>query len=448
VSKEILLATIDQYYPHIFRDTKKFNISDPINYIEILKEMRRVTAEILDEDSNDELYISGSSGTPQMHACWVLLAAGGEIPARIVNIRELKHLTGKNRNRIEELDLTSNSIPMVKPNIISHDISGADSPDINIVLSQLGIIASHPKMRAVIERIAIVAPIDRSLLIVGETGTGKEMMARLIHMLSSRSSEKFIPLNCGAIPKDLVESTLFGHKKGAFTGAVSDMEGKFKAADGGTLFLDELGELPESVQVKLLRALETGDIEPVGISKPVKVDVRVIAATNVDLSAAIQKKLFREDLYHRIAKTVIMLPPLRERKTDIPTLAIEILNRISTQLRKSIKISPEALSKIQNHKWSGNVRELENKIENAAIFCKKNVIKPQDIDLSDFAISNEDNWSLPEPEEGFSIEQYTAKIRHELIQKALNKANGNQSTAAKLLGISPQAVSKFLKSRF
>jgi len=435
---------INKLYPQIKTEIFDFNVEDPINYIEILKEMRKIISSISEKYNESEFYVNASSGTPQMHAMWILMAASGEIPAHIINIREKRHLSN-NKLPILELDLTSPEFPIVRKNFTFKSNSDANIKDIQTNIQQLGIIADHPSMQKVLEQIAILAPIDRSVLILGETGTGKEVMARLFHKLSNRSNQNFIAVNCGAIPKDLAESVLFGHKKGSFTGAISDAKGKFKEAENGIIFLDELAELSEAAQVKLLRVLQTCEIEPVGQSKTEKVNVRIIAATNGEILKLIENGKFREDLYHRIAKSVIHLPALRERKTDIPKIALQVLDKLNKQLNKSKRITPEALLKLQNHVWSGNIRELENIVENAAIFSRSNVIEEEEIMLNTNKNKSAEN-SIPVPEMGFILENYLSYVRKNLIEKALEISNNNQSEAARILGISPQAVHKFLNT--
>ena len=437
------LEVLHMHYPHIRVRTMDLNILDPISYSDILREMRKAVPVILEETTDHQLFINVSSGTPQMHSCWILLAASGEIPAHIINIRESKFVT-KGLSYFTELDFSSPDFPLVRsaPKYISEQ--KYSTIDLGLAIQQMGFVADHPAMQKVIELITILAPIDRSILILGDTGTGKEITAKLIHRFSLRNTQPFVAVNCGAIPKDLAESILFGHKKGSFTGAVSDHPGIFREANKGTLFLDELSELPESTQVKLLRALQTGEIEPVGESRTFKVDVRVIAATNADMVKSIGSGKFREDLYHRVAKSVIRLPSLTERKTDIPKIVLLVLDRINHQLKKSKRISPEALMKLQKYCWPGNIRELENVVENAAILSRQDVIGETDIELSSPMIRSELS-QIPFPEPGFSIECYLSEIRKQLIDKALELANGKQSEAARRLGISPQAINKHLK---
>jgi transcriptional regulator with PAS, ATPase and Fis domain len=300
-------------------------------------------------------------------------------------------------------------------------------------------------MRKALEMGSSLAPATVPILILGETGTGKELFARLIHQLSGRSGASFVPLNCAAIPKDLVESVLFGHKKGAFTGAVSDQTGVFERADHGTLFLDEIGELPVSSQAKLLRVLEDGLVEPIGAKKSHKVDARVIAATNQDLGRAIKRGHFREDLYYRLNVGEIRLPPLRERKNDIPKLALHILDQVNATIKNPKRLSPNALARLENHVWPGNVRDLENVIERSARLARQDLLDADDLMISQPITYADPLAALPEPGAGFSLEEFVASARKQLILRAMELAHGNQSEAARLLGITPQAVHKFLR---
>jgi transcriptional regulator with PAS, ATPase and Fis domain len=286
-----------------------------------------------------------------------------------------------------------------------------------------------------------VAPI----LILGETGTGKELFARFVHRLSGRPFDRFVPLNCAAIPKDLVESLLFGHKRGAFTGATHDQIGKFDQADGGTLFLDELAELPLSTQAKLLRVLQDRIVEPVGAKRSHKVDVRIIAATNQDVRKAIRQERFREDLYYRLNVGEIRLPPLRGRRSDIPRIALHVLDRVNATLKNPKRLSPNALVRLQSHAWLGNVRDLENVIERSVRLARQDILDTDDLIISEPIASPDPLASLPEPQDGFSLEEYLTSARKQLILRALETARGNQSEAARLLGITPQAVHKFVR---
>jgi len=235
---------------------------------------------------------------------------------------------------------------------------------------RFGMVGDSPPMRALFELLAKVAPSDVSVLIQGETGTGKELVARALHEHSRRKHKPFLAENCAAVPASLLESELFGHKKGSFTGAIADRPGHFVAADGGTVFLDEIGDMPLSMQSKLLRVLQEGEVRPVGSNKVVKVDVRVVAASNKSLPAMCKEGSFREDLFFRLNVITLVLPPLRERPGDIAPLVRFYLAKTGEELGRAITIRPDALAALERWNWPGNVRELENVIRRAAVFAR------------------------------------------------------------------------------
>jgi formate hydrogenlyase transcriptional activator len=238
------------------------------------------------------------------------------------------------------------------------------------------IIGRSTALAAVLDQVRAVGPTDASVLIAGETGTGKELVARAIHSISRRRDKPLIKVNCAALPAGLIESELFGHEKGAFTGAIARRVGRFELADGGAIFLDEIGELPLEVQAKLLRVLQEREIDRIGGAKPVRVDVRVIAATNRDLASMVKEKKFRDDLFYRLNVFPIELPPLRERADDVPLLAYYYLARFASQLGKPIKqIHPETLERLRAYSWPGNIRELENIMERAVILCRSDELE-------------------------------------------------------------------------
>lgn len=289
-------------------------------------------------------------------------------------------------------------------------------------------VAEAPAMRKLMERIGKVAASDASVMISGESGTGKEVVARRLHMGSARKGEAFIAVNCAAIPKDLIESELFGHVKGSFTGAVNDRKGKFSLANGGTLFLDEIGELPVELQPKLLRALQEQQIEPVGgLSE--QVDVRVLAATNRDLEAAMEQGLFREDLYYRLAVVPIEIPPLRERREDIPLLLQASLTKQSQH--SGVTFSDDLISCLKNYDWPGNVRELENVVEQMLILRTGNQLEIADLPTRIGRPRNRNESVLHLPDGGYSLE----KLEREAVVEALKRCNGNKSKAAEFLKI-------------
>ena len=295
-----------------------------------------------------------------------------------------------------------------------------------------GILGISPAFRKVLALAQQLAPVDTTVLIQGESGTGKELMARAIHFNSHRRAAAFVVVNCGAIPEDLIESELFGHKRGAFTGAETDQIGKFEAADRGTVFLDEIGELPLRAQVKLLRVLQQKEIDVVGASQPSSVDVRILAASNKDLQEAMGQGEFREDLFYRLSVAPLDLPPLRDRPEDIPLLSQFFLEKFNREIGKSLVFAEDALEVLSSLEWPGNVRELENLVHRLVIFGQDGVIDagklPPGIRSADVSVGD---FSLQIPEEGISMHE----VEKKLLQAALEKAAWNQTRAASLLKI-------------
>lgn len=292
------------------------------------------------------------------------------------------------------------------------------------------LVGASPAFTKVLEIIERVAPLISTVLITGESGTGKELVARAIHRKSPRTNNKFIPVNCGAIPENLVESELFGYMKGAFTGAARDKSGLFKAAEGGTIFLDEVVSIPLNLQVKLLRAIEQKEILPVGGTQPEIVDVRIVAATNKNLAEEVQKGYFREDLYYRLNVIDILIPPLRERVDDIPELVNHFLRIYNAQLSKKIHGVDEAvLQSFVSYAWKGNVRELENVIERAMIMCDGNMLRPEH-----FPPTLTQKVFPEEMQSG--LKGSVRKFERDTILKALEVAGHDKNKAAGLLGMS------------
>ena len=290
------------------------------------------------------------------------------------------------------------------------------------------IVGTSKEMRDVYEQIAQVAPSGATVLIRGESGTGKELVAHAIHYNSPRSSKPFVKVNCAALPESLIESELFGHEKGAFTGAVARKRGRFELAEGGTLFLDEIGDLSPAMQVKLLRALQEREFERVGGTETIKVNVRLITATNVDLEQAVSDGRFRSDLYYRLNVFSIYLPPLRERKTDILLLADHFLEKYGRQNGKRIKrISTPAIDMLMSYHWPGNVRELENVVERATLVCEGNVI--HGYHLPPTLQTAEGSGTVTK----MSLDQAVNAFEKDLIQDALKTTRGNRARAARLL---------------
>jgi transcriptional regulator with GAF, ATPase, and Fis domain len=297
------------------------------------------------------------------------------------------------------------------------------------------IIGAVPSMLEVFRKVQKVAPTDIFVLITGETGTGKELIAREIHQRSQRSNGPFVVINCGAIPENLMESELFGHVRGAFTGAVATRIGKFQAAEKGTLFLDEVGELPLPLQVKLLRALQERVVTKVGDSKPERVDIRVIAATNRDLEEEIRKGTFREDLYYRLNVVNVYLPPLRDRGDDILVIAKSLLQKFSAELNSAVKgFTPNALVAIRKYDWPGNVRQLENRIRKGLVLCDKTLLGPEDLDLSPEQIQP----IVP-------LDKAKEDFQRRYILEVLERNNGNRTKTARDLGVDPRTIFRYLE---
>jgi transcriptional regulator with GAF, ATPase, and Fis domain len=297
------------------------------------------------------------------------------------------------------------------------------------------IIGSCPSMLEVFRKLQKVATTDISVLITGETGTGKELIARELHRRSNRASGPFVVINCGAIPENLIESELFGHVKGAFTGAIASRPGKFQAASGGTLFLDEIGELPLSLQVKLLRALQERVVFRVGDSKPEKVDIRVVAATNRVLEDEIRGGRFREDLYYRLNVVNIYLPPLRERGDDVLIIAKALLSKHAEELGSHVQgFTPQALAAVRKHPWPGNIRQVENRIKKGLVLCEKSLLGPEDLDLG----RESESPILP-------LEKAKEEFQRRYVLEILERNNGNRTQTARDLGVDPRTIFRYLE---
>jgi two-component system response regulator AtoC len=361
----------------------------------------------------------------------------------------------------------------------------ATSPDAEApaeVRGRFGLIGTSAEMQSIFAVIEKVADTPSTVLITGESGTGKELVAKALHEHSSRKNQPFIKINCAAIPKTLMESELFGYEKGAFTGATSSKPGRFELADGGTLFLDEIGEIPVEMQVKLLRAIQESEFERVGGIKTLKVDVRLVTATNRDLEQEIQRGAFRDDLYYRLNVVPLQIPPLRKRTGDIPMLVSHIIKKFNERLKKQISgISDEALAVLEAHPWPGNIRELENVLERTILFCQGDRIERADLQLgsgSDAAhaaaaanavpvatsaqsssgahapigLDDEDDDAVGGELAGSAsgslkdiVRAETSRVERELIVKALDETSGNVTQAARLLKISRKSLQMKMK---
>jgi transcriptional regulator with GAF, ATPase, and Fis domain len=301
------------------------------------------------------------------------------------------------------------------------------------------------RIHALVQRIAVT---DATVLITGESGTGKEVVARILHNLSPRADRPFVPINCAAIPHDLLESELFGHARGAFTGAHTARAGMFQLADGGTVFLDEIGEIPLTLQPKLLRVLQNGEVRPVGADRSVAVNVRVIAATNKDLSQELKAGTFREDLFYRLQVIPIHLPPLRSRRSDIPLLISHFLEKSNSKYGMAAKISSEASVYLWEYDWPGNVRELENVVERLVVLCENGQVGLSDLPPNICGFVSEKK--IPQPtlvNKELDFRLALRQFEQRLIDEAMRLADGNKALAARMLKLKRTTLVAKLRSR-
>ena len=344
------------------------------------------------------------------------------------------------QENITALKSALDEIQVLKDQLYKENLALREEIDVNRMFEE--IVGSSPALQTVLLRVAKVAPTDSTVLISGETGTGKELIARAIHKRSHRSSRAFVSVNCAAIPKDLIASELFGHEKGAFTGATQRRLGRFESADGGTIFLDEVGELPVEMQIALLRVLQEREFQRVGGNETLRTDVRVVAATNRDLNATIAEGKFREDLFYRLNVFPVEVPPLRERREDIPLLVEYFVDRYATQAGKKITgITKKSMELLQSYKWPGNIRELQNVIERSVIICESE------------NLSVDESWLLrPLPVSDASTQPFFEKLatqEREMIEAALAESNGKvsgPSGAAAKLGIPQSTLDSKIKT--
>jgi transcriptional regulator with GAF, ATPase, and Fis domain len=295
-------------------------------------------------------------------------------------------------------------------------------------------------MREIFQLLEMVAPSEATVLLLGETGTGKELVAQAIHRNSHRAAGPFVLVNCAALPETLLESELFGHERGAFTGAITRKDGRFLLAHHGTLFLDEIGELSPSIQAKILRVLQAREFEPLGSNRTLKADVRIIAATNRDLEKMVREGQFRDDLYYRLNVFLLVLPPLRERLDDLPILADFFLKKYGEKYRRgTIGLAPEALQAFRNFSWPGNIRELENVIERGVIICQGGVLTREDLPL---ALQQRAGWLASDGE----TEPGLPELERQLISRTLARVAGQRRQAAEILGISLDELNLKIRS--
>lgn len=410
-------------------------LSSPTNYAEIYEQVSRELKALRLPNDAIELTFHLSPGTPAMTAIWIILSKT-RFPAKLIQ-------TSK-ENGLESVDFIFDLANEYLPEFLQRSSERIErlSSAIPTAPEFSKLIHRSPIMREQIQLAQKIAAHDVPVLILGETGTGKELFAEAIHAASSRTVKPFIAVNCGAMPKDLANSELFGHKKGAFTGADSARPGHFREAEGGTLFLDEIGDLPLDSQVRLLRALQQREITPLGESKPVKVNVRIIAATHRDLAKDVAEGRFREDLFHRLAVGILNLPPLRERDGDLDLLIDHLLDQINrdateTPEAQHKKLSQVARNLLVSHGWPGNIRELYHTLLRSAIWSSSATIEEADIQRSLLDIRKDDEGLLDRSfGKGFDLQELLDEISRHYINRALQKSGNKKKRAAELLGFS------------
>lgn len=423
-------------------------LSGPTNFGEIYEAAVRSVEHALGKGKDAQLSFYLSPGTPAMAAVWIILGKT-RFPAELIESSREHGV----RTTSVPFDLSAEFLPDLlreQDERLKHASSGAppEAPEFADIIHKSRV------MGRLIERARRVAIRSVPVLIEGESGTGKELLARAIHRASPRRERAFIAVNCGAIPAELVESELFGHKKGSFTGASSDRKGHFKEADGGTLFLDELGELPGPAQVKLLRAIQEGEIVPLGESKPVKVDVRIVAATNRTLTEEIASGRFREDLFYRLAVAILKLPPLRERQGDVGLLIDHLLVQVNREAQsepgfKEKKLSVGARNLLLSHPWPGNVRELGNTLRRATIWSDGASISSEDVREALLPVAKNTRPEILGRAlgGGFKLQDLLREVARHYLERAMVEAHGNKTKATDLVGLpSYQTLTNWLKT--
>lgn len=415
-------------------------VRDPNDFDRIYQVSSRVVADRVSGTSNYRLSFTLSAGTPIMACCWMLLACSRFRDARLIQSSE--KVDGLRRVRTVQVPFDVSVIYQAQTQDRGMIEAIERSPTIDPAFSIMNYRSSS--MFDAIAKSQSIASSTLPILILGESGTGKELLARAVHQASPRRQKPFVTVNCAAIAENLIDNELFGHKKGAFTDASTDSEGMFEKANGGTLFLDEIGELRLHLQAKLLRAVQFGEIQRVGESGTIDVDVRCILATHVDLTAAVVEGKFREDLYYRIAVFPIELPPLRMRHEDFNTIVDEILEShnalIAEQKKKPKRLSRDARRSLASHNWPGNVRELENVIARLVWWTPRVEITQMDVESALISTSTNSRGLLLEPRlgDGFNIDTAIEQFKRHQLGRALREAGGVKMKAAELLGIDTQ----------
>jgi transcriptional regulator with GAF, ATPase, and Fis domain len=426
----------------VARNLKRENIADAVSQLSdaIIAKVVQTKRPIIISDAMNDAEFSSSKSVINLRLssvmCVPLLERGNLLGLIYVGNDSVVNLFEE--QTLQALTVFASQASLIIRNALLVNELQLDNRMLHEKLEQLRfgeIVGSSPPMQEVFKKVAKISSTDISVLITGETGTGKELIAREIHVRSPRLKAPFVSINCGAIPESLLESELFGHMKGSFTGAVSNKLGKFQAADKGTLFLDEIGEMPMSLQVKILRALQEKVVNRVGANQPEPVDIRIVAATNRDLEAEIKNGRFREDLYYRLNVVNVHLPPLRERGDDILVIARYLLARYAPEYGNKVKgFSPNATVAMRKYRWPGNIRELENRLKKAIVLADKSLLGPEDLDLK--------GDDLPPI---LPLAEAKEKFQRDYINEVLALNNGNRTKTARDLGVDPRTVFRHLE---
>jgi len=447
------------------------DLESPIDYQEIFTELRRAVDQLTSRMDHvpHKFSILLDPGTPQMQTAWFLLVTSGHLEADLLQGVPPRFAGGAYKVRtvdleggafsgleIRETGAAHTPIRWSREEAASAAVAPAGGPSDQptgqwITGSHPEVVGANPSFRSVLEKALQVSQYDISIVIRGETGTGKEVLARLIHESSPRKDKPFVAVNCAAVASNIAESELFGHKKGAFTGADKDRLGQFRAADGGTIFLDEVGDLAIETQAKLLRVLEDGTLTPVGSDDVVKTSVRVIAATNRDLTASVAEGSFRRDLYERLAQITLEIPPLRERTDDIPLFLKHFVDRWNARYGEEKGLSAESVDILTRYPWPGNVRQLRNAVESMCATGRSPAIGPELLPLDLRRYFNRDSGSVEIPTElpadGLDLKALLTNIEKSYYEEALERTGGNAEKAAKLLGVQGPAFRKAARER-
>ena len=438
----LVLMEGDQLDVKVARNLKRENIADALSQLSdsiVAKVIETRRPVVISDAMNDDEFSSSQSIIKLRLTsviCVPLLEKGNLIGIIYVGNDSVVDLFQDETMRV--LTVFAAQASLIISNAMLMNELKVDNQQLSRRLEELNfgeIVGTSRPMQEVFRKVDKVASTDISVLITGETGTGKELIAREIHRRSPRRDLPFVTINCGAIPENLLESELFGHVKGSFTGAVANKAGKFQAADGGTLFLDEIGEMPLNLQVKILRAIQEKIVVKVGDTRPEAVDIRILAATNRELEEEIRQARFREDLYYRLNVVNLHLPPLRDRGDDIPVIARYLLSRYSKEYDTRVKgFSPNAAVAIRKYDWPGNIREMENRLKKAIVLAEGNLIGPEDLGLSGDALPSI-----------LSLAAAKEKFQRDYINEVLALNNGNRTKTARDLGVDPRTIFRHLE---